>query len=582
VGGPVPRSVCARLAAVTGTDTTDLRAALGDLAAVLERVRFDLPTHDQAAGRELTRQATWSIREYLLPRLGDLDAPTVAVLVGSTGAGKSTLLNSLAQRAVAAPGAVRPTTRVPTVWTHATNERRYAGDLMPSFRGDDHPLRIETHDDPTFTDLTVVDTPDVDSVVAEHRVLAEEVLAVADLCVFVTTAQRYADAVPWEILRGVRDRSLPLVVVLNRVPEGRGDEIAADLGERLGDEGLRPTLGIVRIAEQEALGEDGRLPARAVAPLLDRLLLLSSPQRRRELLAEAVTGSLGHTLEVVGALDSAAADEQREAERLVGVAADAYAGQLRELTDAIEDGRIIRTEVLQRWQEFVGTGELVRVLSAGVGRVRGWLQRVLGTTDTAARTVRTEAGSQLAAAVHRRADRAASTVAAAWDGSPAGQALLAPELWRADEETGDRAAAAVDDWLGELAVLIEAEGGGPRRVAQVASVGVNVVAVVLMLAVFSQTGGLTGAEVGITAGAAALQQRILEHLFGTAAARGLIEQASERLREAVGEVLAADRRRFDDRVTTLVTDDAVLADLAAAVRRVETAADRVVRELADG
>ena len=65
-----------------------------------------------------------------------------------------------------------------------------------------------------------------------------------------------------------------------------------------------------------------------------------------------------------------------------------------------------------------------------------------------------------------------------------------------------------------------------------------------MLGVFVHTGGLTGAELGVTASAAAAQQKVLEHVFGSAAARTLIDKARERLYEALHGVLHADGARF--------------------------------------
>ena len=49
--------------------------------------------------------------------------------------------------------------------------------------------------------LALLDSPDIDSVLAENRALANQLLAAADGWLFVTTAARYADAVPWEFLR---------------------------------------------------------------------------------------------------------------------------------------------------------------------------------------------------------------------------------------------------------------------------------------------------------------------------------------------------------------------------------------------
>ena len=96
----------------------DLRASLHALSETLSQVHFALPG-EARPGRETLRHDTlWSINEYLLPRLGDLEAPLVVVLIGSTGSGKSTIVNSLATRRISEPGAIRPTTTMPVVWAH--------------------------------------------------------------------------------------------------------------------------------------------------------------------------------------------------------------------------------------------------------------------------------------------------------------------------------------------------------------------------------------------------------------------------------------------------------------------------------
>jgi hypothetical protein len=123
----------------------------------------------------------------------------------------------------------------------------------------------------------------------------------------------------------------------------------------------------------------------------------------------------------------------------------------------------------------------------------------------------------------------------------------------------------VEDWLVSLSELIAEAGASKKRTALVASYGVNSVAIVLILGVFLQTGGLTGAEVGVAAGAAAAQQKILEHLFGSAAARSLIQTARTGIEEAAAAVLEADGARFlglvDDHTDTLVESGAPTAAL---------------------
>ena len=100
----------------------------------------------------------------------------------------------------------------------------------------------------------------------------------------------------------------------------------------------------------------------------------------------------------------------------------------------------------------------------------------------------------------------------------------------------------------------------------------------VILGVFLQTGGLTGAEVGVAAGAAAAQQKLLEHLFGSAAARSLIETARTRIEEAVGEVLKADGARFGrvlDEHTDALAEPGSLASSYDRVRQLAEAWDGV-------
>ena len=58
-----------------------------------------------------------------------------------------------------------------------------------------------------------------------------------------------------------------------------------------------------------------------------------------------------------------------------------------------------------------------------------------------------------------------------------------------------------------------------------------------MLAVFAQTGGLTGAEVVVAGGTSALGQRVLEAVFGDQAVRTLAAQAREDLLARVERLL---------------------------------------------
>ena len=157
----------------------------------------------------------------------------------------------------------------------------------------------------------------------------------------------------------------------------------------------------------------------------------------------------------------------------------------------------------------------------------------------------------------------------------AGKALLIAagrELWHHDSRTPQQAKSTIEDWIADLGELITEQGAGKRRWAQVASVGINVTALVVLLAVFAQTGGITGTEFGVAAGAAAAQQKILEHVFGSAAARSLIEEARRRLVNALEQVLAHDRGRFDDLIDAYASTEQAAGAVRAAAEEVRARA----------
>jgi len=83
-----------------------------------------------------------------------------------------------------------------------------------------------------------------------------------------------------------------------------------------------------------------------------------------------------------------------------------------------------------------------------------------------------------------------------------------------------------------------------------------------MLATFVHTGGLTGAEVGVAAATAFLNQKLLAALFGEAAMVELIDSARRRLDAALTQTFAEERLRFE----RLLTPAGQLVELASDLR----------------
>jgi hypothetical protein len=216
-----------------------LAEALTTLRGRVADVRLGLATVDRDVARRAARGVVDQIDDYLLPRLRDLDAPLLTVVGGSTGAGKSTLVNSLVGAPVTVAGVLRPTTRAPVLVCAAEDLPSFAGNrVLPGLprvtgaAGGAGTLQLVPRDD-VPSGLALLDAPDVDSVVESNRDLAGQLLAAADLWIFVTTAARYADAVPWDLLRTAQERGTALAVVLDRVPPEAVGEVAADLSGML-------------------------------------------------------------------------------------------------------------------------------------------------------------------------------------------------------------------------------------------------------------------------------------------------------------------------------------------------------------
>ena len=204
-----------------------LVAAAEALRGELAAASFPLPVPGRDEAHATAVAAVAQLDDYVLARLADLDAPALIVVGGSTGAGKSTLVNSILGESVTRPGVLRPTTRAPVLVHHPRERDRFSSDrVLPALARitgghSDQVSELELVATKTLPPtVALLDTPDIDSVVDANRQLASELLAAADLWVFVTTAARYADAVPWTFLTDARQRGVALVVVLNRVPPG--------------------------------------------------------------------------------------------------------------------------------------------------------------------------------------------------------------------------------------------------------------------------------------------------------------------------------------------------------------------------
>ena len=213
---------------------------------------------------------------------------------------------------------------------------------------------------------------------------------------------------------------------------------------------------------------------------------------------------------------------------------------------------MLHGEVLARWQEFVGTGDLFRSLEVQVGRVRDRITSLLRGRPAPAKRVEQAIGSSLVELLVAESQRACLATERSWRRAGTSQQALNRALAEVPTQTGLEviAAALVHDWQREVLALIRAEGADKRFTARLLSLGVNGAGVVLMILVFAHTGGLTGGEVGIAGGTAILAQRVLEAVFGDQAMRGMTKRAREDLTKRATALFANQSKCFTDALPT--------------------------------
>ncbi|GHD08200.1 dynamin family protein [Zhihengliuella salsuginis] len=560
-------------------DAAHVAVAVETLTAAqheLSAARLPLALGSRETGEAARNRAIGQLRDHVIPRYQSLDAPLLAVVGGSTGAGKSTLVNALVGHPVTRAGAIRPTTRQPILLHHPEEAAWFQTNrVLPGLErivgrraggeGDDgasRPLPSTAEQNPALAGslvvlgetsiprgLALLDAPDVDSIADENRRLAGQLLAAADLWLFVTTANRYADAVPWELLDDAARRDITVGVVLDRVPAEAAGEISSHLHSLLAERGLDDAR--LFVVEETRLDEDGMLPPTAVADVKDWLTgLASDAAARSEVARRTLAGAVDQVAELSEAVLSAEQDQLEEAEHLADIVERAFAQAKDDVSDAAQDGTLLRGEVLARWQDFVGTGEFFRSLETTVGRVRDRIGAFFTGKPVPVKTVEEAIETGLHAVIVDSAARATELVYRSWRATPAGRGVLdGTDVGRLSPDFSERTGAEVRAWQTDLMELIRTEGEGKRFTARMVSFGVNGVAVALMVVVFASTAGLTGLEVGIAGGSAVVGQKLLEAIFGEEAVRRLARKARSLLEDRVAGLHSAEAERFEALLT---------------------------------
>lgn len=563
--------------------------AVDELRTVLSQVSLPLDTPDARPGRDAARRSLDQIDDYVLPRVRHLDAPLLAVVGGSTGAGKSTVVNALIGRPVTRAGVVRPTTRQPMLIHHPDDAAAFEGTrVLPHLarvrgwlaRTEDSGGELgapETAaagtslvllaDEGADRGIALLDAPDIDSVSDANRKLAGQLLAAADLWLFTTTANRYADAAAWDLLIEAGRRQITVAVILDRVPAGAAEEIEPDLRRMLTEKGLGEAP--IFVIPESPLNTAQMLPVAAVDPLRMWLSdLAADAQARSEVARRTLGGALEQLAERTDDVADAVAAQKEVADQLRSDVEEAYSRALEAIDDATRDGSLLRDEVLSRWQDYVGTGEFFRSLEARIGRWRDRAGAALRGRPAPEVQVEQALETGLQAVIIEELAKAGEQSQRRWRADAAGRGLLGgDDLGRLPDDVPERSAEVIRAWQGEIMAMIQSEGAGKRTQARLMSIGLNIVTVGLMVVVFSMSAGLTGAEVGIAGASGVVGTKLLEAVFGEDAVRRMAQQARENLERRMEEFVEQLEQPWRQRLEAVADPEPVrLKEAAAAVR----------------
>jgi energy-coupling factor transporter ATP-binding protein EcfA2 len=566
-----------------------IESAILALRKPIVAAQLPLETPGVEEARAERRKLLGQIDDYLLPRLRESGSPVLVALVGSTGAGKSTLVNSIVGAQVSMTGIRRPTTNSPVLACHPDDIGWFAENVfLPTVprvrqeglaRSGRDGLLVLAASEGMPKGVALLDTPDIDSVVREHREFAHQFLDASDMWLFMTTASRYADAAVWDLLEHARDRGAALGIVLSRVKEESAPQLVDHFGAMLEANGLSRHQ---RFLILETVLRDGKwLPFSASSPIRRWLAEASQSDRRVAVLTQTMSGMLDTFPVRVPALAAQVEVQAALRGELIAAVTGAYRAALADTEISTADGSLLRGEVAARWQDFAGTGDLLRSFQTrrAVGRQRR------RRSPARARALRSAVCQALESLLISAADRAAEHSVARWRDHPAGVALLdrlaagddgddwagsefaadaglilgldtavggpagagqespgqaAAALGRASADLATRAARAVSSWQGQVLRAVKAENVTKRSIARLISVDDESLATVLMIGLLVRSAPEAEAE----GSSAAIPQRLLTSLLGAGPLRDVAKWARADLLDRIRLVLDEETQRF--------------------------------------
>ncbi len=201
-----------------------------DFTRLLKTIRYPGLTPESKGIRRLALDLSKRYSIFIYKK--NLSAIWVAFL-GGTGTGKSTFFNALCGYSLSKTGIERPKTQGPIAYAHrrVPIEKDFPVDALkidrqpfqahqtrPISGADGHMVIVE-HNRDDGSHLILIDTPDLDSIESQHYEIAENIYLLADVVIFITSQEKYADEVPSHFFKRIVEEETPYFLLLNKAKD---------------------------------------------------------------------------------------------------------------------------------------------------------------------------------------------------------------------------------------------------------------------------------------------------------------------------------------------------------------------------